>query len=265
MQIRNMLYGKIVAFATGPMLFIDSFINSIIMGGAGLGKTKLASVMSFFYMKLGIFVTDNVKIVSRSDLVGQYIGQTGPKTKLTLNSAIEGVLFIDEAYQLAVCPDETGRKPVTNDFGSESITEIVNYLDKHVGLIAVIAAGYKDEMTKCFLRANEGLTRRFPDKIELDRYTSDDLYELFEYNLDERFDEDPLDESQAEYIRKIIATVNETELYKDMFINQAGDMLNLAILVIEDYILSEKYDRKAINNTFRKFAINQGFDLTISN
>lgn len=258
-QIRNMLYGKIVAFATGPMLFIDSFINSIIMGGAGLGKTKLATVMSFFYSKLGIFVTDRVKIVSRSDLVGEYIGQTGPKTKGALNDSLEGILFIDEAYQLSGCPNPTTGQFEQRDFGLEAITEIVNYLDKNIGLIAVLAAGYKYQMTKCFLASNEGLTRRFPDKVELEKFTSKDLYDIFEGNLKKRFSDQPLHETQQRYFADVI-----DKLYKaqpEIFINQAGDMLNLAVLAIEDYVLSENYGVEEINNTFRKFTINQGYDI----
>jgi len=88
-----------------------------------------------------------------------------------LMKGLEGVVFIDEAYQIA----RAGKQ----SHGDEALGEIVNFLDKYIGLSVVIVAGYKDEMMKNFLGANEGLARRFPLRLDLSNYTPADLFNIF--------------------------------------------------------------------------------------
>jgi hypothetical protein len=255
---RRFLYGKIIIFAKAPHMYINSFINTIIMGGAGIGKTKLAYVLSEFYTKLGILTTNVVNVANRTSLVAGFIGHTGIQTQKKLIESLEGVLFIDEAYQLG-CGSE-------RDFGQEAITEIVNFLDKNIGLIAVIAAGYKNRMIKCFLGANEGMNRRFPSQMELSLYTSKDLYELFYMFVSKNLQHIKLRKKQKQYIYDIIYSINELKVTcrEDSckpviyFDNQAGDMLNLASAVPDDFILSDDYDHNEIKNTFAKFFQNKG-------
>jgi hypothetical protein len=120
----------------------------------------------------GILATDIVSIISRPDLVGQYLGETGTKTKRKLIDSLEGIIFIDEAYQLGGCPDPDA-------YGMESITEIVNFLDKYMALGIMIVAGYENEMNQCFFQRNEGLRRRFPNQYKLIDYEYYDLFLIF--------------------------------------------------------------------------------------
>lgn len=183
-------------------------------------NTHIAKVLSYVYSKSGILATDNVKIVSRADLVGQYIGQTAPRTQSILLQTLEGVLFIDEAYQLSSGSTTTNER--TNDYGSESITEIVNFTDKYIGMSVIMVAGYENPMLN-FFKSNEGLPRRFPYRIILKDYTINELTDILLNFL----------EAKDIYISKDIANFlfNLLTLLKekisDIFMYQAGDMLNL--------------------------------------
>jgi hypothetical protein len=262
-EIRKTIYTKIATFAKAPELYINRFNNLTIMGGAGTGKTKLAGVIANLFYNLGILNTQTVITVTRSDLVGAHIGQTAPLTRKYLDSTLEGVLFIDEAYQLSGCPDKQGNF-MSKDYGAESITEIVNYIDKNIGLSVIIAAGYEDKMTDCFFKINEGMKRRFPNNIRLIDYTSEDLSKILHYNIEKIFDKQLLTESQIQYINRLISKLNDYETPK-LFKNQAGDMLNLSVTLVQDLVLGQKKGYKAvnINDTFTKFFINKGFQVTI--
>lgn len=263
-EIRNTLYSKIVSFAQAPELYINRFNNYTLMGGAGTGKTKLAGIIGNFFYNLGILNTSRVIVVTRADLVGKYIGDTAIQTRGYLESSFEGVLFIDEAYQLSGCPDKKGNF-TSNDFGSEAITEIVNYVDKNIGLSVIIAAGYEDKMNDCFLKINEGMKRRFPNNMMLINYTSQDLSDILFYNIIKMFNKQILTQSQIEYISKIIKLINEKYKNHNLFVNQAGDMLNLSSDVVQDLILSREqgYVIKNINDTFSKYFINKGYQVLI--
>jgi hypothetical protein len=152
--------------------FTKTFQNVVIVGPAGVGKTTLAKYLAFYYNESGILATDVVNIITRPDLVGQYLGETGMKTKRKMIDSLEGITFIDEAYQLGGCPDP-------DTYGMESITEIVNFLDKYMALSIVIVAGYENEMNLCFFSRNEGLRRRFPNQYKLVDYEYYDLFVIF--------------------------------------------------------------------------------------
>jgi hypothetical protein len=152
--------------------FTKTFQNVVIVGPAGVGKTTLAKYLAFYYNESGILATDVVNIITRPDLVGQYLGETGMKTKRKMIDSLEGITFIDEAYQLGGCPDP-------DTYGMESITEIVNFLDKFMALSIVIVAGYENEMNLCFFSRNEGLRRRFPNQYKLKDYEFYDLFMIF--------------------------------------------------------------------------------------
>ena len=267
LEIRNRICTQIVAFSKAPELYINRFNNYTLMGGAGTGKTKLAGVLGNFFYNLGLLNTSKVIIVTRGDLVAKYVGQTAPLTRTYLDGTLEGVLFIDEAYQLSGCPDTDGNFS-SKDFGQESITEIVNYIDKHIGLSVIIAAGYEDKIVDCFFSINEGMRRRFPNNLRLLDYTSKDLSSILYYNIKKMFDKQILTQSQINYIDKVIKRLNEltspTPSGK-LFINQAGDMLNLSNIIVHDLVLNQKkgYKIPNINNTFSKFFLNKGYQVTI--
>lgn len=219
--IKNELASQIYSFSKGYKTFIGSFNNMAIYGSSGCGKTALASVIAFVFSKIGILARDTIKIVTRADLVGQYIGHTAPRTRSVLIETLEGVLFIDEAYQLA--PEEQNGR----DFGSEAITEIVNFLDKYIGLNIVIVAGYEGVMTRRFMTFNEGLPRRFPYRYVLSPYSDFELTDILLTNLRRKLpDKIKLDSETGNFIFSLVSKVR-VEI-PDAFMNQAGDMLNLS-------------------------------------
>ncbi len=267
-DIRRTFLAKIVTFGKAPELYINRFNNYNIMGPAGSGKTKLAGILGNFFYNLGILNTSKVVYVTRADLVAGYIGQTAPLTRQYLSSTLEGVLFIDEAYQLSGCPDKKGEFS-NKDFGTESITEIVNYVDKHIGLSVIIGAGYEEQMNKCFLKINEGMRRRFPNNLRLINYNAHDLSTILYSQIKKMFDKQILTPSQVAYIDFVIESLNTMKSKdpntKGLFSNQAGDMLNLSNTLIQDLVLNQKkgYQIENINNSFTRFFISKGLQVII--
>lgn len=141
----------------------------VFAGNPGTGKTVFARIVAGMFKRLGILETDKVIEVDRSGLVAGYIGHTAIKTKEVFESALDGVLFIDEAYTLA--------KGHEWDFGEEAINTLLKLMEDHRDRIVVIVAGYKGEMDK-FISTNPGLASRFNRYIEFPNYSTDDLWEI---------------------------------------------------------------------------------------
>jgi hypothetical protein len=245
-SVKISLLKNMYMFFKIPHFFYKGFNNFLITGSAGSGKTKLASVISYMMNNLGILATNKLVIATKQNLIGEYIGQSAPKTRNLLANILEGVLFIDEAYTLTPC--DKGNK---DTYSEEAIGELINFIDKFIGCLIVIVAGYKDKMNDCFLTFNEGISRRFPKVIDLIPYSSDDMYKIFETFFNETFDISKIfTKKQREFIKSIIAALNN----KQVFNNQAGDMLNLSKVIGEDAILfDDKYNNDMIKYSFMKF------------
>ena len=112
-------------------------------------------------------------MTDRSGLVGEYVGQTAPKTNAKIDEALDGVLFIDEAYSLL---------GGNNDFGAEAISTLLKRMEDDRSRLVVILAGYTDEI-KEFIDSNPGLRSRFNRYIRFEDYTEDELMEIFKFNL----------------------------------------------------------------------------------
>ncbi|MDN4608462.1 AAA family ATPase [Sporosarcina highlanderae] len=147
----------------------DISMHMIFSGNPGTGKTTIARIVAKYMKALGILSTGQLREVTRADLVGQYVGQTARLTQDAINSALGGVLFIDEAY--ALCRDK-------NDlFGLEAIDTLVKGMEDNRNDLLVILAGYGDEMEE-FLKVNPGLKSRFPNLIHFEDYTSEELWKI---------------------------------------------------------------------------------------
>ena len=157
----------------------DINIHSVFVGNPGTGKTTVAGMMGKLYKKMGLLSKGHVHQVDRVDLVGEYIGQTAPRTKDAIEKARGGVLFIDEAYSLARANDDT------KDFGREVIEILVKEMSNGQGDMAVIVAGYPKEM-KFFLDSNPGLKSRFKIHYHFTDYLPQDLSAIARYACQEK-------------------------------------------------------------------------------
>jgi len=153
---------------------VPSLSRHLIFSGApGTGKTTVARLYGKILTALGVLAQGQLVECSRSDLVGEYVGQTAHRTKEAFDRARGGVLFIDEAYTLA--PHDSA----SNDFGREAIDTLVKLMEDHRDEVVVIAAGYSDEMDR-FIETNPGLASRFSHTIEFENYEPDELVTIIE-------------------------------------------------------------------------------------
>lgn len=143
--------------------------HMIFTGNPGTGKTTIARIVSKMMKVAGVLENGQLVEVSRSDLVGKYVGHTAPLTMSVVNSALGGVLFIDEAYSLYRGKDDS--------FGLEAIDTLVKAMEDHRDDLIVILAGYKKEM-ESFLDANSGLKSRFANIINFPDYTAEQMLQI---------------------------------------------------------------------------------------
>ncbi|OBF28243.1 type VII secretion AAA-ATPase EccA [Mycobacterium sp. ACS1612] len=161
MAIRRQERGLTVAQRTNHLVFA---------GPPGTGKTTIARVVAKIYCGLGLLKKETVREVHRADLIGQHIGETEAKTNAIIDSALDGVLFLDEAYALV----STGAK---NDFGLVAIDTLLARMENDRDRLVVIVAGYRKDLDH-FLDTNEGLRSRFTRSIDFPSYSADELVEI---------------------------------------------------------------------------------------
>ena len=178
----------------------DISLNMIFSGNPGTGKTTVARIIGKILKAIGVLKKGHMVEVTRSDLVGEYVGQTAPKTLNKIKEAYGGVLFIDEAYSL----NGSG----SNDFGKEAIATLIKEMEDNRDKLVVIMAGYTREM-KDLLNLNPGIESRVKFTVEFSDYNPDELMEIFKglckkesYDLSEEAKEELKSTFKTQYENK---------------------------------------------------------------
>ena len=237
-DIKNFIALQLYTFSRNPRIFMTKFQNIILEGASGIGKTKLAEVIGHVYSYSGIILRNVVGIHTKQAMTTAFVNESGNMTRRLLLSHLGGIVFIDEAYDLGAPKTAYGQGI---DHGHEAIAEMVNFIDKMKGLCLIIAAGYRKDMEERFVKANDGIPRRFPHKRVLKRYDSKELTTILLRFLSDMCSDIKIEETHGNYIYTIInhiceldkETKRKNKLRKGdkvdrIFEHQAGDMENLS-------------------------------------
>ncbi|WAJ45734.1 type VII secretion AAA-ATPase EccA [Mycobacterium sp. Aquia_216] len=190
----------------------------VFAGPPGTGKTTIARVVAKIYCGLGLLKRENIREVHRADLIGQHIGETEAKTNAIIDSALDGVLFLDEAYALVA----TGAK---NDFGLVAIDTLLARMENDRDRLVVIIAGYRADLDK-FLDTNEGLRSRFTRNITFPSYSSHELVEIAHTMAEQRdsiFEKAALDHMEALFAKLATATTPDSNGIERRNLDIAGN------------------------------------------
>lgn len=216
--------------------------HCVFSGNPGTGKTTVARIVAGIYKELGILKKGHLVEVDRSKLVGEYVGQTAPKTNKVIDEALDGVLFIDEAYSLV---------GEGSDYGAEAIATLLKRMEDDRDRFVVILAGYTDEI-KEFINSNPGLQSRFNRYIQFDDYSAEELVEIFKRNMRKsryKIKRDAFEELQN-VIERAVALRDKNfgnaryvrNIFEKVVQNQANRLARLATVTNDDLSLITRED-----------------------
>lgn len=223
-------------------------LHMVFSGNPGTGKTTVARLMGKIYQALGVLSKGHLVEVDRSGLVSGYVGQTAIKTRKIIDSALGGVLFIDEAYALTA---NTG----ANDFGTEAINTLLKAMEDQRDDFIVIVAGYPDLMQE-FLDSNPGLRSRFNKQILFEDYASEELMDIFTGICSKSFFE--LTEDATACAKEFFKNRTEQHLagfangrdvrnyFEKVLTNQANRLATMVAVTDRDLVLITKEDLEMI-------------------
>ena len=195
------------------------------------------------YKDLGILNSGHLVEVDRSGLVAEYVGQTAVKTNKTIDKALDGVLFIDEAYTLAQGNNE--------DYGREAIATLLKRMEDDRDRLVVILAGYTNEI-ESFINSNPGLRSRFNRYIHFEDYTTEELFEIF--TLQMKKNEYTLSDDAEQYLKEMLEAVVANKprdfgnaryvrnLFEKSIEKQANRLASLTEITKQDLSLIKKED-----------------------
>ena len=195
-------------------------LHCVFTGNPGTGKTTVARIVSEIYKELGLLQKGHLVETDRSGLVAEYVGQTAVKTNKIIDSALDGILFIDEAYSLV----DGGN----SDYGKEAIATLLKRMEDDRDRLVVILAGYTDDM-KRFIDSNPGLQSRFNRYVEFPDYSAEELFQIFESSTKKY--EYSLTEEAATVLKSILSNAVE---HKDKNFGNGRFVRNLFEKVIEN-------------------------------
>ena len=172
-KIKKSIFEQLIYFLQN--LENDDFKHIVIYGPPGTGKTEIAKIIGKLYSKIGILKKKIFKSATRCDLIAEYLGQTAIKTKNVIKSALDGVLFIDEAYSLG-----------SDDLYSQECLNTLCYeLSENKKNLMVIIAGYKKELDENFFTKNPGLNSRFIWRFEINNYSCKELMNILKKKIND--------------------------------------------------------------------------------